>query len=1201
MQLLNALLASLGAFALLHLVLIPMADRRSAKGDPDKVISNAALDAVLGYLKQLSLVIALAMAVVMVMVAGASSGLSSEQEWGRAIQSARDLKDQIGIIGGGWSAFAIVGLIAALGISAYRQGRLFGETKLNQAYERALIDLARKQQEEGLEDLPPTSEMNVVSRQAEKILSALRKESDPSVREHLEQVLEQAKEMMQGLDVRRRLQFRFEPETPSSDRDLKTRVQIFFSSKGWLGCIGKGGKAISYAGLAALMISLLSFNSGAVEEGLSERIVQLEDLRISAERKDLQSEFERVVLPSGESAALDSTPVSDEEEAVTIDLLARAFEDSLLDLPEFRPTTKSIRVAAKAVRSQLARSAILDAAQAVAPSSNSLSFDSAGVKANGLGDMERLGLSLVEQGQNAIGPRTKIGKAFAARLRAEKAMVGSNAWQNLVGKLSAARGSFSSPMDTAEIGRMLTGEIFGTAVDGVLPSTDNVLANSVRAAASKAGTASCEELFAVKYQQFLVDICEASNLTDGLANFGSRTGAPVAKDVQRAISNIASELPDFEHTIELLRNHPPSVSTPPSSAANLKKSMSWVDGTRNLFPQGALSPEMFTDTLLSYDDLAPRRLGVEVGTNLGQALAKYDPTWFGKGATNAGPTGLKLTGKAAARSLSNFARGGNFRAMRGFWRVGGVVIGQEPEGGTELDFVGLDWVEAGDSEISLILTPAAGEPITLGPYDKQTVHRALIYAADGRPLAVTMTTAPPLADLKIHVHSALIDTALGRSAVELDRFVDKFSPDGPKTKRKNRMEQIGCELAFYELARTSRILSLFAKAESGFLKKLFAGSQGAANAVVAQAGQLGGLVTVEDLDLDVLRGILLDEVTKSNPSSLLLLKPEYFDRALVDALIELLEADSDITLDELTSRLCTRRWPTLKNKRFRADDDFRRFVVSERGKRILADSPSTETWSGVREAAFELSADLSFLQWDGNLDEADPLEFMIQVAFVTPPSFLPLGGPDPEAYIDPCPFEFTELEGGIWRSIVEGTEGRNADRQVLNHMIEFALLQRLFRTTLGGGFGDGFPMEKLAELTTTTGSPPSPEKVTPRWHARPGFLEARVVGQLRALRLAVLLEQGGDRVLSELSAYTTKVQSNLPATTVGDTDMSKLRTLSTEDWVSAFLSRPGGPAETLLKKLQDSDKSELHQQLRAFLLTVRARSLRDTLEVDKNS
>jgi hypothetical protein len=149
-------------------------------------------------------------------------------------------------------------------------------------------------------------------------------------------------------------------------------------------------------------------------------------------------------------------------------------------------------------------------------------------------------------------------------------------------------------------------------------------------------------------------------------------------------------------------------------------------------------------------------------------------------------------------SQALFSNSRSFVRLRGFARVGGVLIGQQPTpSANELGVTNLEWTVDG-TETRLILYDKAGRTHRPRSWRTAVVGQALAYAADGRPLAVTMVQAAPLAELKVLTHPALIDTALGYRVVELDRFVDKYGKGRLGELRQEAVRTVEAHDALYQ-------------------------------------------------------------------------------------------------------------------------------------------------------------------------------------------------------------------------------------------------------------------------------------------------------------------------------------------------------------------------------------------------------------------
>ncbi len=132
------------------------------------------------------------------------------------------------------------------------------------------------------------------------------------------------------------------------------------------------------------------------------------------------------------------------------------------------------------------------------------------------------------------------------------------------------------------------------------------------------------------------------------------------------------------------------------------------------------------------------------------------------------------TANISLASSRSFKRARSFTSLRGFSRIGGVLIGRELKGHSEISEITWEW-NANKDKVQLRLRDRDDEWHKSRWYDPLIMELALAYAADGRPVTVTMVTASPLPELQILLHPTLVDTRVGKDAIELDRFVDTYA------------------------------------------------------------------------------------------------------------------------------------------------------------------------------------------------------------------------------------------------------------------------------------------------------------------------------------------------------------------------------------------------------------------------------------------
>ena len=270
---------------------------------------------------------------------------------------------------------------------------------------------------------------------------------------------------------------------------------------------------------------------------------------------------------------------------------------------------------------------------------------------------------------------------------------------------------------------------------------------------------------------------------------------PIFTAAETARLHAAAEaLPDERRLAETLARRPPILVRMPEVHVNTEGAQRALADIA-LRVHGGQPPATFADALSSFDDYFPGLEGEERRTERYRAQSRADLVRE--------PARVQSTA-----SRRNFSRSRSYVQLRGFSRIGGVLLGRMPESGGSLDIRDLNWTLAG-KELWLELRSADGGMHRLGPYPAAIAHLALAYAADGRPTTVTMVRADPLPELKILLHPALVDTPLGCRATRLDQFADEFS---------NEIEELGrlraeatrhaeAELALYEYAWAARFFT----------------------------------------------------------------------------------------------------------------------------------------------------------------------------------------------------------------------------------------------------------------------------------------------------------------------------------------------------------------------------------------------------------
>lgn len=425
-----------------------------------------------------------------------------------------------------------------------------------------------------------------------------------------------------------------------------------------------------------------------------------------------------------------------------------------------------------------------------------------------------------------------------------------------------------------------------------------------------------------------------------------------------------------------------------------------------------------------------------------------------------------------AMATADVRRAHQFAELHRSSLVGGVLIGRDPKDITvDASISSLNW-ETGSDGILLKIGLESGDLVTAGPFHRAILHLALVYAADGRPLTVTIIRASPLDDHKIFLHPALLDTTLGCRAIRLDNFAFDALDDENSEWRAQSLA-ITVDRQLYELAR---------------------------------------LAVIEAVPLNISNDPTTERSRELRKNMLLEMDPasstnEKYKAAITDALNNgILRPHSNGFLGrsdhfnaEITGlvKACTggkdRNLSSYLDCLTKvAKVNFDRKVISKKGERWLVDAVAPVAQfglvSGVREAELMSDRNLDFLM--SGRDKI--LTFTMQAAFSTPPyQVLTTRWDELEANSDEvraASEPFTLVLPSLEENILDYVESDPARLETLKNMQEFTALQRFFRMAFAGKLGEHFPYRSLGELAKETATTVRTQ-ATPRWRGLFGDVE----------------------------------------------------------------------------------------------------------------
>jgi hypothetical protein len=572
--------------------------------------------------------------------------------------------------------------------------------------------------------------------------------------------------------------------------------------------------------------------------------------------------------------------------------------------------------------------------------------------------------------------------------------------------------------------------------------------------------------------------------------------------MKQTVRTVVGKLPAEEQVIQRLNTHPPAIDALPEAHVDIprasqaverlhaetKASLGALARARGQAAPAQLDVQHFTKALSGYADDLPAQLGAEQKTLQGRLLAKLEPGLK----KPVGPSAA-LSQEAAAARLK-FFQSRNFNQLRGFSRVGGVLIGQEPSrrAGAGLDVVDLRW-EVEGPRMRLILVSADGQEVRSRPYRRALVYLALAYAADGRKVAVTIADAYPLGEHSILLHPALVDTPLGRRVIELDQFIYRYTRDDEEQKKAVE--------TFYALDELYRW---------AWAKRVLAMSQ-------QEIQRVGGMLTAE------VRDKLLAEVRQVNERARATVDaadPRQLARAwaarahFTDAthspwtarkryydenLVRLIGGQAALAADFEAfgvrfDRAASEDFHQLLDSFDRAVRDQREEKANDALRDIffywLVEPPAFGLRNIVREQSF--AAELPQLVLRDGQDPGAPFDLFLQMVFTHEPDFAGRY-PEPAEGEDDRWWEFAALSPSIRQQVTRGVAGDARAQTILADVAEFTYLQRLFRASLGGHLGEGLAVEKLVALagTAAPAAPPLSTR-TLRWDMREGPCEVAV-------------------------------------------------------------------------------------------------------------
>ncbi len=1050
MHLTGVILAGASIYLLARFALIPLADRPGLRlnlaAEPKRRACAAAAGALAGLAFWFTLSAILAALLVWYLTGIEAATLGEAQA---ALERVRRADELFGRLGSGFGL--LLSAAACLGILVWSYRHVRRETAMaidarisaamGETHERAL-----RGELEPLDPSPAMLEVDALIDQSRERLAVA--EADPEAAAALSDI-DRLSAIRHHLDLFRRV----EPAVAAGLRrggDSGRRWTTFFVSNGFYDTLSFGGKVVSIACVLAMIPASLVITGPLAQDRLEERKLALEadarQFEFVAARGEINQAYMDLTARA-ETAAEEAELAPEDIELAQA--LAHAFEANAFPRQLATDAARELgRDSVRALQRVRTRAAILTHAAARMPGLAVAVADAPLAPAASEAEL------LLARSLDADGPVTAVGRE-AARENLAIARSNPELWADLKQKFHAYRASFGVAAPPQRVYALALNQAIGQAT-GAIDVGEGFFAQQARAFGSSVSSDAAGAYVEASYRSFIVDFTRTGDLNGSASRAAERAVLAITPDDVVALRQMVDVVPEpasWNSHLEGRRAALQAVSLRGDAAATER-------AAQRVASQVSGNSLSAVDALAEFGDYFPGNAGEDLETRRARTARalKLD---------GAPPAAAQASRAVLTRSRAAATRAGSFVRLRGFARVGGVLIGREPERSQELHLDHFDWTLDG-GQFRFRIAANGGEVHAFGPFSAAITNLALAYAADGRPTTVTMVSASPLRELRILVHPALIDTGLGCRAIRLDQFADEAT-GGSEPLARIRDEEttmaIG-EVALYNFARNIRVATLAGTPEGAELvaswevtplveqARAMAEDPGHANAATLR------LAAGRELPMTIAR------------------KPAYFAAPLVSS-IEGCLGSAD--LGAFAS--CVADETTRQAGELLGNADW------------LAHPVAFETWSGVREKPYSVDATFAFLRED-LASRLGPLTFMTQLAIDSPAYFADPARPwfdeentAPDDYVDPEPWEFPATGAALDPAVAALLDADADSRTVFDDMAEFALLQRFFRAALDGSLSGDFPLESLQAIQHATDPSVHREAPTLRWNVRPGELE----------------------------------------------------------------------------------------------------------------
>jgi hypothetical protein len=908
--------------------------------------------------------------------------------------------------------------------------------------------------------LPPTNEMNEVQIKIEEVYNwvSAQEESlidqEPEIRnayvEKGKAAINDLSQFYARLDIERRINLQ---EIEEAQKSLKGRMIGFITSKGFFESGGKVkgvlGNILSAVALIALLVVQVGHSTYALSNDMSLDVMQK---RIQeAQQSFAYSEgMSKVVLSEADEKLLDEM-AADFELAVGNNPVWASDEDGSDD---------EKAASAFLLESLLTRETILNHfSSTIGERSNSTDFGTyKSISDDQFHEVEGYRQTLIRRSLKDLSDKnslSELGKEYRTILKERIAQANPAQWEKIKAKFIVYKQSFKQPVSFSSVTGKLWSNVTGDIPGNLARFGDNELGKAANEIVEEIGKEHLKMIHENIIYKHISSVCSPTPYADSWNDLKNMSPTGIFPN-QKLAEKIKNKLPMLDGAeIKLMAENMSPGLKHNSMPVNLSKAEATLSKIET--DGGPLGRE----ALQTFDDYFPAQ-------NSEFVKPAYETKPFAsRSAASTARASMSQTRSAGgmaeglAQGAGEFfkvSRARSVKALRGFSRIGGVLIGDLPHTATEsnnnVSINGITWKS--DHTGVTFTFKNKGEEVKYGPYEKDIVLSALVYAADGRPTTVTMVKAAPLTSLKILLHPALVNSQLGLDAIELDRWVDTY-----------QSQEIGRERTFVMLCQSLYILAHY------YRLGLVEGDKGLA----FYKEKFQKTIKACEENFSLIRGRTLDKYNCPFYA-----KAEFYEQELVEVIKSCMDK-KPINMAQLNTLIISKVKERWEGK-----------VQLSTGDNLLVDhneapknASSYQVWSGVREVGYSLSSPLVITPVAERPSINYPFDFIIQTAFTSSTVKQSLSS-TPEEYIDASPWQFPGLEQKdvVNKSISEAlrlTSNRQM-QHVYSRMSQFTELQRLFRLAFEGQLGKGFPLHKLITLVKEFDKV-VPYVKTPEWNYNP--------------------------------------------------------------------------------------------------------------------